>query len=122
MLIILNRIGFPVDDDQTILLFGACLEDGKVNFDHFLKIIDYRSGKLDKLESTLTDDCLLKLSKESAFTTKYDVHDGTFNSVSVKVYIVVLHWFIPFRILKDVGCLLFDLIWRHQYYAEYRMI
>jgi len=84
LLIILNRIGFPVDDDQTILLFGACLEDGKVNFDHFLKIIDYRSGKLDKLESTLTDDCLLKLSKESAFTTKYDVHDGTFNSVSVK--------------------------------------
>lgn len=88
LLIILNRIGFPVDDDQTILLFGACLEEGKVNFDHFLKIIDYRSGKLDKLESTLTDDCLLKLSKESAFTTKYDVHDGTFNSVPVKVYIL----------------------------------
>ena len=86
LLIILNRIGFPVDDDQTILIFGACLEeDGKVNFEQFLKIIDYRTGPLDKLESRLNDDQLAKLTKESLFMTKYDLHDGTFNSVSVKV-------------------------------------
>ena len=71
-----------------------------MNFDHFLKIIDYRSGKLDKLESTLTDDCLLKLSKESAFTTKYDVHDGTFNSVPVKVYIFIISGEFYFSILE----------------------
>ena len=86
LLIILNRIGFPIDDDQTILIFGACLtEDGKVNFEEFLKIIDYRSGPLDKLESSLNDDQLAKLTKESLFMTKYDLHDGTFNSVPVKV-------------------------------------
>ena len=60
-------------------------EDGKVNFEEFLKIIDYRNGPLDKLESSLNDDQLAKLTKESLFMTKYDLHDGTFNSVPVKV-------------------------------------
>ena len=96
LLIILNRISFPIDDDQTILIFGACLNEGKVDYRKFVAIIDYRQP-LGELTSQLDDGQLTSLTKESLYITKYDMHDGTFNSVSVKVSLSKLKTIVSFR-------------------------
>jgi len=86
ILMILQRTGFPIDDDSVSTIMINCTDnDGNVDYLSFLNLIDYRPDAKREKISNQNDGAIDHLNTaRSNYATNYATHDAHVNKIPTK--------------------------------------